>query len=230
MALQLDEQTDPAEPPAPNGPTRHPRRQVVLIAIAGLLLLGAGLATAGWTRSEKEWAGTVLGSPQQKPDITLTDTSGKPYSLVDRTAGKFTVLMFGYTNCPDVCPINLATLDTAMETLGPSVRGKVDVVFVTADPARDTGPVLRAFLDKFDAGFVGLRGSLAQVREAQAEAKLPLATLGKQDAQGDYTVGHATQMIMYGPDGTARIVYPFGTRQSDWARDLPRLLAGEQPS
>jgi protein SCO1/2 len=229
MSVQLDEQTDPAEPAA-DVPTRRPNRQIIGIAVAGVVLLLAGVVASGWNRKEQAWAGTVLPAPQTKPDITLTDTSGAPYRLVDRTAGKFTVLMFGYTNCPDVCPINLATLDSAMESLGPSVRGKVDVVFVTADPQRDTGPVLRSFLDRFDTGFVGLTGSLDQVRAAQKQARLPIATLDKKDSSGDYAVGHATQMIMYGPDGTARIVYPFGTRQSDWTRDLPRLVAGEEPT
>lgn len=230
MSVQLDEQTDPAEPPEPDVPTRRPGRQIALIALAGVALLAVGLLASGWNRSTQPWAGTVLGAPQEKPDITLTDTSGKPYRLVDRTAGKFTVLMFGYTNCPDVCPINLATLDSAMESLGPKVRGKVDVVFVTADPGRDTPQVLRDYLDRFDTGFVGLSGTLPEVQAAQREAKLPIATLDKKDASGDYTVGHATQMIVYGPDGEARIVYPFGTRQSDWSRDLPRLLAGEEPT
>jgi protein SCO1 len=229
MSVQLDEQTDPAEPGA-DVPGRRPNRQIIGIAVAGVALLLAGVVASGWNRTEQAWAGTVLPAPQAKPDITLTDTSGAPYRLVDRTAGKFTVLMFGYTNCPDVCPINLATLDSAMESLGPTVRGKVDVVFVTADPQRDTGPVLRSFLDRFDTGFVGLTGTLDEVRAAQEQAKLPVATLDKKDSSGDYSVGHATQMIMYGPDGTARIVYPFGTRQSDWTRDLPRLLAGEEPA
>ena len=66
---------------------------------------------------------------------------------------------------------------------------------------------------------------MPEVQAAQAEAKLPIATLSKKDSDGNYTVGHATQMIMYAPDGTARIVYPFGTRQGDWTRDLPRLIA-----
>ena len=235
MSVKLDEQIDPAEPPGAAVGNRRPNLQILLIAIAGVAVLVAGLAAAGWNRTEATWAGTVLPEPQAKPEIVLTDTSGAPYDLVQRTAGKFTVLMFGYTNCPDVCPINMATLDSAMEDLGPGVRGKVDVVFVTADPARDTEQVLRNFLDKFDTGFVGLTGSLDQVRAAQAQAKVPIATIDDTtaddtDSSGDYAVGHATQMILYSPDGEARIVYPFGTRQSDWARDLPRLMAGEEPT
>lgn len=230
MSVQLDEQTDPAEPARPDVPVRRPNRQIALIALAGVALLVVGLVASGWNRGEAAWAGTVLPEPQPKPDITLTDTSGASYRLVERTAGKYTVVLFGYTNCPDVCPINLATLDSAMESLGPEVRGKVDVVFITADPARDTPAVLRSYLDRFDVNFVGLTGTLAEVRAAQAQARLPIATLDKKDSSGDYAVGHATQMIMYGPDDLARVVYPFGTRQSDWTRDLPRLLAGEEPT
>jgi protein SCO1/2 len=203
---------------------------VALIAICAVAVLAIGLVAARLNRHEATWAGTVLPATQPKPDFTLTDTSGKPFDFRAGTEGRFTVLFFGYTHCPDVCPINLATLDAAMETLGPEVRGKIDVVFVTTDPARDTPPVMRQFLDRFDTGFVGLTGTPQQLADAQAAAKVPIAEVGKKDSTGDYTVGHATQMILYGPDDLARIVYPSGIRQSDWTRDLPRLLAGEEPS
>ena len=227
MTVQLDEQADPA--PVPD-PTPRPVKQLVLISLAAVLVVGAGLLAAGWDRGTPPWAGRVLESTQAKPDITLTDTSGRPFNLRTDTAGKLTVLMFGYTHCPDVCPINLATLDSTLDSLGPRARGQVEMVFVTADPARDTPEVLRTYLDQFDVEFIGLTGTEAEVAAAQEAAKVPIATLDQPDAKGDYTVGHATQMIVYGTDDQARIVYPFGTRQVDWSRDLPRLLNGEEPT
>ncbi len=210
---------------------RRPRLQMTLIVFGAAGVLIIGLLASALVDRTGPWAGTVLPEAQRKPDVTLTDTSGSPYDLLARTDGRFTVLMFGYTSCPDVCPINLGTLDAAMEELGPEVRGEVDVVFVTVDPQVDTPEVLRTFLDRFDTSFVGLTGTTEQLEQAQVEAKVPIAAEGTAASTGSSgRIGHATQMIVYAPNGDARIVYPFGTRQSDWTRDLPRLLAGDEPT
>lgn len=217
---------------APPESQRRSRLQITMIVVAAVGLLAIGLVAAAVNGHDKVWAGTVLPEPQAKPAITLTDTSGKPYDLRARTEGRFTVLMFGYTSCPDVCPINLGTLDSAMQTMGPQAEDRVDVVFVTVDPRTDTPERIRTYLDRFDTRFVGLTGTPDQLRAAQEAAKVPIAAEAKGEAAAtgsSGTIGHATQMIVYAPDGDARIVYPFGTRQSDWTRDLPRLLAGEEP-
>jgi protein SCO1/2 len=210
--------------------SRRPGLQITLIALGALALVAVGLIAATRGDGEEPWAGRILPEPQEKPDLVLTDTSGKPFDLRERTDGRFTVLFFGYTNCPDVCPINLGTLDTAMETLGPQVRDQIDVVFVSVDPANDTPEVIREYLDKFDTRFIGLTGTPEELVAAQEAAKVPPADEGTAEATGSSgAIGHATQMIVYAPDGEARIVYPFGTRQSDWTRDLPRLLGGDVP-
>lgn len=223
----------PAQPP-PGGDRRRARTLVVVLVIAGIALgliaVTAARRNPGSTSTgTSTWKGTVLPSPQTKPDLLLTDTSGQPFNLVTQTEGQLTLLMFGYTNCPDVCPISVAALASALDSLDPSVAASVRMVFITADPERDTPDRLRRFLDQFDESFTGLTGSIEQIDAAQAAAKVPLATRDDPGENGDYTVGHATQMIAYQADGVARIVYPFGTRESDWARDLPRLVAGEIP-
>ncbi len=216
--------------PSPGGGTRRPRLQITLIVIGALCVLGIGLFAATRGDGEEPWAGRVLDAPQSKPDIVLTGTDGKPFDLQSRTDGRWTVLFFGYTSCPDVCPINLGTLATALDTLGPSVGDQLDVVFVTVDPATDTPDVIRKYLDQFDTRFVGLTGTTEQIVAAQEAAKLPPADKSSGKATGSSgAIGHATQMIVYDPNGVARIVYPFGTRQSDWTRDLPRLLGGDVP-
>jgi protein SCO1/2 len=195
--------------------------------------LAVGLMAVAATRgdtSEGAWAGRVLPEPQSKPPIVLTDTEGRPFDLRAETEGRLTLLMFGYANCPDVCPISLGTLQSALDELDPTVADSVDMVFVTADPERDTPEQLRDYLDGYDPDFAGLWGSTQQVDEAQAMAQVPPAVRETPDEDGNYIVGHATQIIAYQDDGIARIVYPFGTRQQDWVRDLPRLLAGEQPA
>ena len=159
-----------------------------------------------------------------KPSFTLTDTSGKAYSFGKATHGKLTYLFFGYTHCPDACPATMSYLAYALRQQPASVRRQVAVVFVTVDPKRDSGPVIRRWLDHFDVTFVGLTGTQAQIAEAERAAKVPEAVLQPPSANGKYTVGHASQVIAYTLDDEAHLVYPFGIRQTDWARDLPKLL------
>lgn len=217
-----------AEPSA--GERRRLVWTIVGIVVGGLLLVGIGLLASERSAAGSAWAGTVLAAPQPKPDIVLTDTAGQPYDLRAATAGTTTILMFGYTSCPDVCPINLASLSEALGELGDNRSSGVRVVFVTVDPARDTPEVLRRYLDQFDQDFIGLTGTPEQIAAAQRAADVPGAVRDPQTKPDDYTVGHASQLIAYQHDDLARIVYPFGTRQSDWTRDLRRLLEGEEPS
>ena len=216
-----------APPPAPlddEAERRTTRRRVIIIAVVAFGVLGVGL-TVGLTRSsdpDPSWV--ELSEPIEMPDVMLVDTDGQPYDLRAESEGRVTLLYFGYLNCPDACPIHMAVLDHTFEQLAPDVREAIDVVFVTTDPERDTPAGLGAFLGRFDPDFVGLTGSADELREAQVAAGVPVAVAEPADADGDYLVGHATQVIVFDADGVARRVYPFGVRQSDWLADLPRLV------
>ncbi|MEZ5267867.1 MAG: SCO family protein [Microthrixaceae bacterium] len=200
------------------------------LAVVAVVLGGLAFVASGNDTSAPGWRGRVLPEAETVPDFTLTDTSGDPFNLIGVTTGDLTLLMFGYTNCPDICPISLGTLKAALDDLGADVANRVDMVFVTADPDRDTPERLRTYLDGYSTDFIGLRGTAEQTEQAQDLANVPRAQLEDADADGEYAVGHATQIIAYQNDGVARIVYPFGTRAEDWKIDLPRLLAGEHPS
>ena len=207
------------------------------LAAAALAALTAGAACSegaparaaaeGPRPGTGELHGTVLDPPWPKPDFTLTDTEGRAFDFRSGTDGFLTLLFFGYTSCPDVCPIHMANIAAVLGDLDYADRTRIRVVFVTTDPERDTPERLRAWLDRFDRSFVGLRGSETEVNAIQAELRLPAAI--RQPSRpgplpGAYAVGHAAQVIAFTADGPARVVYPFGTRQSDWAHDLPRLL------
>lgn len=163
------------------------------------------------------YRGILLSEPIPKPDFTLTDTRGEPFRFREETSGFVTLLFFGYTSCPDVCPVHMANLAAALRKLPYETRRRIRVLFVSTDPERDTPKRLREWLDQFDAGFIGLRGGLAEVNAVQARLGLPPAV-----RQGDL-VGHASQVIAFAPDGLARVAYPFGSRQVDWYHDLPKL-------
>lgn len=166
--------------------------------------------------------GVLLEEPLARPDFILTDTQGEPFDFRSETEGKLTFVFVGYTHCPDVCPVHMANLGAVLRRM-PELESQVQVVFITADPERDTPERLREWLDAFSPRFVGLRGPAEEIREIESALDLPYSMV-PEGAGEHYPVGHAGQVIAFSPDGPARIVYPFGTRQVDYAADLPRLV------
>jgi protein SCO1/2 len=173
--------------------------------------------------------GRLLEQPVALPATTLTDHTGAPYELVEDSRGEVTLLFFGYTHCPDICPVHMANLAAVMRDLPRELTQRVDVVFVTTDPERDTEERLREWLGALHPRFVGLRGTPEQIAALEAAVGVPGSVVAPDTPapDGGYFVGHAAQVLAFGPDDTARVAYPWGTRQRDWIRDLPRLLAGE---
>jgi protein SCO1/2 len=167
-----------------------------------------------------------LAEPVAKPSFVLSRADGRSYDFAQETAGKITLLFFGYTHCPDVCPLHMANIAAVLKKLPWSTREAIRVVFVTTDPERDTPARLSEWLGGFDPSFVGLYGPRELVDSVQRSLGVAPAT--RQEAPpgdtAEYLVGHAAQVFVFGRDNMARIAYPFGTRQEDWAHDLPRLV------
>jgi protein SCO1 len=219
-------------PPAP----RDDRVRVVagLVAIGAALLLIVGVVAtvrqgdgdggsgeAATSEDGDDWGGTLLGQAQPRPDFTLTDTEGQPFDFATETRGRLTLLFFGYTNCPDICPIQMAVLTAALES---AAMPEANVVFVTTDPVRDTPDRLRRWLDRFDPSYVGLSGTPEEIGRAEDAAGVAGSLREPAGGGDDYEVGHAAQVIAYTPDDQAHLVYPSGVRQQDWTADLPRMM------
>ena len=168
------------------------------------------------------WRGVVLDSAVPKPDFTFLDTRGRPYDFRAETEGRIALLFFGFTHCPDVCPVQLANLGAVLEDLPPSQRQRFEVVFVSVDPARDDRERIRSWLDRFGEGFVGLRAPVEEVQALQRRLDLPPSGPHRPTEDG-YSVGHAAQVLAFTPDGEAHLAYPFGIRQRDWSHDLRKL-------
>jgi protein SCO1/2 len=188
----------------------------------GLFLILASLASAqqGGTDS---YRGGIVTPPLPKPRFVLTDTSGAPFDFWSRTQGSVTLLFFGYTDCPDQCPMHMANIGMALKKLPPGIAGQVKLVFVTTDPARDTPMELRRWLDNFDKHFVGLTGTEAALEAVQKAAGVPPARKTEL-RNGSYSVAHANFVVAYTKDNLAHVIYPGGVGKDDWIHDLPLLI------
>ncbi len=222
-------------------------RLVVLLAGSALLLATGGCrsstsAAAPTSSPRPAYHGVEPTSSTSRARFALTDTTGAPYDFYARTQGRPTFVYFGYTHCPDECPTAMADLAAALRKRPtPDAR----VVFVTTDPARDTGPVLRRWLDQFSTSFVGLRGTQAQVDAATEAAGLtsgkqqgPQPTLAGHPDQHPkeagtaphqhegplgYAVTHSAVILAYDAADRLPVAYPGGVTPSDIAADLPLL-------
>ena len=169
------------------------------------------------------WHGTTIAEPYTKPDITLTDTDGQPFRF-DKDARRPVVLVvFGYTHCPWVCTRVLSDVATALRPLDPTTRGRIQVLVVSVDPDRDTPSRLASWLQRFDPTFVGLTAPLPVVRSLGQDLGVPVT--GRTSATADYTVMHGAQVVGFGPDGTAHLIWMPGTPPGDLRADVVRLAS-----
>jgi len=169
------------------------------------------------------YRGGLVTPPLPKPGFVLTDTSGARFDFRQRTGGYVTLLFFGYTYCPDQCPMHLANLGAALKKLPAGVADQVKLVFVTTDPARDSPAVLRRWLDLFDRRFIGLTGTERAIEAVERAAGVPPAAK-TGPANGNYGVSHANFVVAYSKDNFAHLIYPGGVSKDDWVHDLPMLV------
>lgn len=155
-------------------------------------------------------------------DFRLTDHDGVPRTLAD-FRGRAVALFFGYIHCPDVCPTTLADLARARAMLGPDAS-RVQVLFVTLDPARDTPDVLKTFVPSFDPSFLGLYGSEAELRKVTSEFKVVHQKSSIKSAD-DYLLDHSAGTYIFDTDGRIRLLMPYGSTPETIAHDLKIILA-----
>lgn len=154
---------------------------------------------------------------------SLTDHKGRRVASAD-FAGKVVVIFFGYTQCPDVCPTTMVTLKEAMRLLGPEAE-RVQVLFVTLDPERDTREILAAYVPWFDARFLGLYGDAQDTLKVAREFRAFYAKIDEKSAAG-YSLDHSSMSYAYDPQGRLRLLIRHGANATDVVTDLRLLLAG----
>ncbi|MCX2922289.1 SCO family protein [Streptomyces sp. NEAU-W12] len=176
-----------------------------------------------------EKAATALDNPFEKPDLVLTDTQGKEYDFRAETAGKPTLVYFGYTHCPDVCPLTMNNLAVAKKQLPQEQQDELRIVFVTTDPERDTSAALGKWLKGIDSQVVGLTGDFDTIQAGARTLGISIDAPRKDD-KGQVVSDHGTQVIAFSPktDG-GYLLYGEDATVEDYTADLPKIIKGENP-
>jgi protein SCO1 len=190
-----------------------------------LLLLLAMLAVAGCGGSAPAFRATdISGTTEWGRDFALPDSKGQMRRLAE-FRGKAVVLFFGYTQCPDVCPTTLSAMAEVVKLLG-SDAARLQVVFVTLDPERDTPQLIAEYMPQFHPGFLGLRGDKAATEAAAKEFKV-FYTRQAAGKAGGYTLDHTAGSYVFDPQGRLRLYVRHGAPAADIAADIKLLLAGK---
>ncbi len=197
--------------------------RIVLLA-AGLCLALAGCDRLAPTSSAPTLAfrGADITGADYARTLALPDANGQPRTLAD-FKGKVTVVFFGYTQCPDVCPTTMAELAQVKKSLGAD-GDRLQGVFVTIDPERDTPEILKSYMASFDPSFVALRGTVEQTQAAAKEFKVFFAKVpGK--AEGSYTVDHTAGAFILDGKGNARLFERYGGGAEALLSDIKALMS-----
>lgn len=184
-----------------------------------MLLLAVNLTACEEPKLPSPFHASEVAGKFAQADFKLTDHHGNPRALTD-FRGKVVLLFFGYVHCPDVCPTTLADMAQAMRLLGDDAA-KVQVLFVTVDPERDTTDLLAQFVPAFHPDFLGLSGD---VRATAEVAKAFNISYQKQPSKTGYNVDHTAATYLIDTDGKVRLLAPYGQRAEWFAQDIRLLL------
>ncbi|HRP67761.1 MAG TPA: SCO family protein [Thauera sp.] len=185
-----------------------------------VLALGA---LAGCAPAEPVFRSTDISGAEYGKNLRLTDHHGQQRTLAD-FRGKVVTIFFGYTQCPDVCPTALVGMSEVMGLLGPD-SDRVQVIFITVDPERDTQALLAEYVPVFDARFLGLHGTPEQIAAVAKDFRVFYRKSG--DLEGHYTIDHSAGTYVFGPDGRLRLYMRHGEAPQVVAADIKALLDGK---
>ncbi len=187
------------------------------------IVLGLALMLVGWKVLAQPYTyqGSLIDPPVPAADFQLNDQHGKPFKLSEQR-GKTVLIFFGYTHCPDVCPVSLSEFKQIKKQLGDQAD-QVEFVFITVDPERDTADVLGQYLANFDPAFIGLSGTPDQMEPVYKSYGVYHEKTEAGSASG-YLVNHTARMYVIDSQGNWRLTYPFGMEVEKQVEDLVHLL------
>lgn len=192
----------------------------MLLGVAILAGIGIVYATMTYARPYA-YQGSLIDPPAPAPDFELIDQHGQPYRLSDQK-GKVVLIFFGYTHCPDVCPVTLTDFKQIKAQLGNQSKD-VAFLFVTADPERDTTEQLKKYLENFDSDFIGLTQERSLLEPVWKDYGVFQAKVESDDPD-NYLVDHSARTYTIDKNGNLRLTYLFGTSSEVIAEDVVHLL------
>ncbi len=163
----------------------------------------------------------ITGAPTYANDFRLTDHTGKPRTMAD-FRGKVVAIFFGFTFCPDVCPTTLAEMKQVMQQLGAD-SSKLQVLFVTVDPKRDTAALLSQYVPAFHPSFLGLYGDDATTLKVTKDFNI-IARVARGRTEDSYTIDHTAGTLIFDPQGRLRLMAPYGIGADKLTADIKRLM------
>ena len=187
------------------------------------LILCIALLFAGCSQPPS-FKSTDISGPDWGKELALTDHHGQPRRLAD-FKGKAVVVFFGYTQCPDVCPTTLSSMQAVLSALG-DAASRVQVLFVTLDPTRDSAQLLAEYVTAFHPSFIGLHGDEATTAAVAKDFKVFYARQAGT-TPGSYSIDHSTGSYVFDPQGRLRLLVRHGETPDNVAADLKLLLAGK---
>lgn len=185
-----------------------------------LLLLIAGVL--GWWFLPPQLHGIQLTSPRVAEDFTLPTSTGESMSLTD-FRGKYVVLFFGYTFCPDVCPTTLSDIQQMLKEVGASRADDIQVLMVSVDPERDTPEQLATYLQYFDPTFIGMTGTVEEIQPVASQFGIFFERQPGSENTG-YLVDHTSAVTVIDPEGYVRMIFTYGVSGEDMASDISYLM------
>lgn len=191
--------------------------------LRSLLLVAAVFLAAACSDPPPSFRATDITGADYGKTLAVDDHTGKRRTLAD-FHGKVVTIFFGYTQCPDVCPTSLSTMSEVMRQLGPDAE-RVQVLFMTVDPERDTPALLSQYVPSFDPRFLGLSGDLDTTAEVAKDFRVFYRKSGDVEG-GNYTIDHSAGTYVFDPAGRVRLYVKHGETADNIAADIRQLLAG----
>lgn len=196
---------------------------MLMVVLAGFLIGAvAGAAVLALTGNGSGRAVATSGKALIGGPFTLIDQNGKTVTDQD-FRGRFMLVFFGFTHCPDVCPAELQVISQSLETLGPKAE-EVVPIFITLDPERDTQATMSAYVKNFGSRFVGLTGSPEAVAAAAKAYRIAYSKFQEDPASSDYSIDHSALVYLMGKDGEYVTHFPYGTPPDQMTEALRRYL------
>lgn len=188
------------------------------------LMLGVAVLWLGWKVMDRPYTfrGSVIDPPAPMRDFLLVDQDGQPFSLSEQQ-GKVVLLFFGYTHCPDVCPVTLAEFTRIKQDLG-AEASRVRFVYITVDPERDTVPVMSAYMKNFDLDFVALTESREKLEEVWSNFGV-YQSRQESTSAGGYLVDHTARTYLLDQQGQLVATYPYEMSEADVVADVQHILS-----